>query len=110
MSAHEGVTADNAREIGENILSSMVGESVEEFKFRKCKQAVNLNSKSVVKVRGEVVKVDPQLIFQRLITVGERCDDLQSLFKYELCSHQPALFESSTLQLQANKAALADVL
>ena len=92
MSVHEGVTADNAREIGENILSSMVGESVDEFKFRKFNQAVNLNSKSVVKVRGKVVKVDPQLIFQRLITVGERCDDLQSLFKYELCSNPPALF------------------
>ena len=27
ISAHEGVTADTAREIGENILSTMVGES-----------------------------------------------------------------------------------
>ena len=99
MSAHEGVTADSAREIGESILSFMVGESVDEFKFRKNNQAVNLNSKSVVKVRGEVVKVDPQFIFQRLITVWERWDDLQSVFTYELCSHPPALFESSTLPL-----------
>ena len=43
-SAHEGVTADNARDIGKNILSSMIGESVDEFKFRKCNQAMNLNS------------------------------------------------------------------
>ena len=34
---------------------------------------------------------------------------MQSLFKYELCSHPPALFESSYLPLQINKAILADV-
>ena len=49
---------------------------------------------------GEVVNV---IIFQRLITVGEWCDDL-------LCSHPIGLFESYNLLLQANKAALADVL
>ena len=32
------------------------------------------------------------------------------MFKYELCSYPPALFESSNLPLQANKAVLADVL
>ena len=61
-------------------------------------------------MKGEAVNVDPQLIFQRLITVGEWCDDLQSLFKYKLCSHPIGLFESYTLLLQANKAALSDVL
>ena len=60
MSAHEGVTADNPRDIGEIILSSMIGESVDKFKFRKCNQAMNLNSMSVVKLRGEAVNVDPQ--------------------------------------------------
>ena len=54
--------------------------------------------------------MDPQLIFQRLVTVGDRWENLPSLFKYELCTHPPALFESSSLPLQANKAVLADVL
>ena len=70
----------------------------------------NRNFKSFVKLSRKTVNVDPQLIFQSLITVGVRCDDLQSLFKYKLCSHPIGLFESSTLLLQANKAALADVL
>ena len=56
------------------------------------------------------VTVDPQLIFQRLVTVGQRSEDVSSLFKYELCTHPPALFESAALPLQANKATLADVL
>ena len=73
--------SSHAREIGETILSSMVGESVEEFKLEKCNHAGNLNFKSVVKLRGEAVNADPQLILQRLITVGVRCDNLQSPFK-----------------------------
>lgn len=54
--------------------------------------------------------MDPQLLFQRLVAVSHRCEDLPSLFKYELRSHPPALFESSYLHLQANKAILANVL
>ena len=35
MFDHEGVTADHTREkIGENILSSMIGESVDQFKLK----------------------------------------------------------------------------
>jgi hypothetical protein len=48
---------------------------------------------------------------KRLITVGEHYEDLSSLLKYEHCSHSdPALFESSSTPLQANKEALADAL
>ncbi|XP_076040893.1 uncharacterized protein LOC143025304 [Oratosquilla oratoria] len=71
---------------------------------------MTLASRSTVKVRGESVVVDPQLVFQRLVIVGERCEDLSTLFKFKLCSHPPALFDSSSLPLQANKAVLADVL
>ena len=34
MSDDEGVTADHARDIGKNFLSSMIGESVDEFKLK----------------------------------------------------------------------------
>ena len=54
------------------------------------------------------MKIDPKLNCQRLITIGERCeDDLESLFKFEPCRHPASLFEASFLPLQANKAALA---
>ena len=71
---------------------------------------MTFGTRSSIKVRGEVVKVNPQLIFQKLVTIGERFGDLQSLFTYELCSYHPALFEASALPLAANKAALADAL
>lgn len=110
MAAQDGVNVDQTKEIGDKILVSMAGKSVEEFTFRKADEAMTLASRSTVKVRGESVVVDPQLVFQRLVIVGERCEDLSTLFKFELCSHPPALFDSSSLPLQANKAVLADVL
>ena len=56
------------------------------------------------------MNIDPQLLFQRLLTVGERCDDVTSLFQYELSTYPAALFESSSLPLKPNKAVLADYL
>ena len=60
----------------------MLGKTVEEFHFQKADKAVTLGSRSTVKVKGESVKVDPQLIFQRLVAIEERDEDLPSLFKY----------------------------
>ena len=85
----------------------MVGKSVKEFTFKKCYQCVTLDSTPAIKVKGEPIRVEPQIIFQRMI--GERVDELEALFKYELCSYPVALFESSCLPLQANKAVHADV-
>ena len=56
------------------------------------------------------ITVNPQLIFQWLVLVGELCRELSSLFKYELYCFPSALFESSSLPLQANKPVLANVL
>ena len=110
MTAQEGVNAEKARYIGESIMTSMTGQSVEYFVFRKAAQAVPLGAKTAVKVHGETVTVDLQLIFQKLVTVGIRTEDVQSLFAYDLCSPLPALLESSGLPLQANKAALTDTI
>ena len=90
----------------------MARKSTDEFTFRKANQAVTLGSRTTVKIKGEHVNIDPQLLFQRLLTVRERCDDVTSLFQYELSSYPAALFESSSFPLQPNKAvpALADYL
>ena len=63
MTAQERVKVDRSREIGEDILDSMVGASAECYVFRKADQATTLGSRSTVKVQGESVTVDPQLIF-----------------------------------------------
>ena len=67
-------------------------------------------SKQAVKIDGECVKVDPQLIFQRssLIATNGSKDDPASFLEYELCTHPAALFDHSSLSWEANKPALAD--
>ena len=110
MTAQERVNVEKAREIGVNIVESMAGKSTDEFRFRKSNQAVTLGLRSTVKIKGEHVNIDPQLLFQRLLTVRERCDDVTSLFQYELCTYPADLFELSSLPLQPNKAELADYL
>ena len=72
MTAQLGVNVNRSREIGEKILTSMVGKSVEEFTFKKADQAKTLGSRATVTIKGETVRVDPYYIFQRLITAGER--------------------------------------
>lgn len=58
------------------------------------------------------IQVDPQLLFQRLsiIATGGRFENPKSLFKYEMCSYPPALFDTSLLPRKANKPALADAI
>ena len=63
MMAQGRVNVDRSREIGEDILDFMVGASVECYVFRKADQATTLGSRSTMKVKGESVTVDPQLIF-----------------------------------------------
>ena len=61
-----------------------------------------------MKIKGEHANVDQQLLFQRLLSVRERCDDVTSQFPYELCPYPAALFESLSLPLQPNKAVRVD--
>ena len=112
MTAQERVNVEKTREIGVKIVESMAGKSTDEFTSRKANQAVTLGSRSTVKIKGEHVNIDPQLLFQRLLTVRERCEDVKSLFQYELYTYSAALFESSSFPLQPNKAVpvLADYL
>ena len=110
MTVQERVNVEEAREMGVKIVESMAGKSTDEFTFRNANQAVTLGSRLTVKIKGEHVNIDPQLLYQRRLTVRERCDDVTSVLQYELCIYPAALFESSSHPLQPNKAVLADYL
>ena len=104
------VNCDTAKHVGQQIVQSMTGKKVVDYTFRKKDQAVTMDTKCSVKFRNEVVSVDPMLLFQRLVTTGIRSDELPDVFRYELCSYPPALFESPEIMRSANKASLADSL
>ena len=80
-----GVNADHAKEVGNRILEAMRGKQVLEHSFKKKDQVVTLSAKSGVKIKDDVVHIDPQLLFQRLTTVGSKTKHLSGIFQYELC-------------------------
>ena len=109
--AHPTVNVDKAVAIGDMILTSMNGTTPAEYTFQKKNQAVTLGLKSSsVKIDGDRIQIDPLLLFQRLTTVMQSSDDLESAFKHELCSYPSALFDSSLLLREADKPALADAI
>lgn len=104
------VNCDTAKHVGQKIIQSMTDQKVVEHTFRKKDQAVTMGRIRLVKIRDEVVSVDPLLLFQRLLTAGDRSGELPDIFTYEMCSYPPALFESPDVMRSANKASLADSL
>ncbi len=104
--AHTTVNIEKAKTIGNTILASMDGQTTAEYTFKKRDQAIT----SSVKIGGEEVQVDPQLLFQRLTVAAKASRDLASVFKYEMCSHPPALFDTSLLLRQPQKPVLADAI
>ena len=61
-------------------------------------------------IGDEAVQVDPQLLFQRLTIAAKASQDLATVFKYELCSHPPSLFDTSKLLRLPQKPMLANAI
>ena len=86
----------------------MEGAKVSDFSFKRKDQVVTLASKGSIKVDGENVQLDTQLLFQRLVQAAK--SDLQHALEFELCTVPKALFESPDLLHEAQKSTLADAI
>ena len=91
-------------------LNDMKGQCVMEYMFRRKNQANTMDMKSSIKIDGNTVQIDPQLLFQRLVLAAKATQDLEAVFKYELCSYPLALFESPFLLHEAQKPLLTDAI
>ena len=67
------VNMDRAKEVGETILKFMVGNNVQEYTLKKKNHLVTMGQKKSIKVDGEPLQIDPQMLFQRLTTVAREC-------------------------------------
>ena len=101
------VNIDKAQDVGNAILDRMEGAAVTEYIFKKNHQAVTLDTKSIIKIEGVAVQIDPQLLFQRLTLAAKATSNTEDVFKYELCSYPPTLFDTSLMLRQPQKTALA---
>lgn len=72
--AKSNVNVDKVKEIGHKIFNSMTEENDVEYSFKRKEQAMTFGQSNSIKIGKEEVQVDPQLLFQRLVTAGERTD------------------------------------
>ncbi|KAK7111484.1 hypothetical protein V1264_011106 [Littorina saxatilis] len=113
VTADTTVNVDTAKAVGGAILQSMVGTSVKDFKFKRKNQAVTMDIQTSAKIEGEIIQVDPQLLFQRLVTAASVQPDefdLPSSFEFELTSPPASLFEPSGLLRESHKSTLVDAI
>ncbi|XP_069138839.1 uncharacterized protein [Argopecten irradians] len=104
---NESVNAADAKRVGDQILHCMVGHSVAEYKFSQKNQVKTLASAIHVKTAsGERIEMEPQRLYQRLLITGMNDVSLPELFKYELCSFPPSLFDKQMYMRIGDKAEL----
>ena len=69
-----------------------------------------MSDSSSVRVDEEELSIDPQLLFQRLISVAKgsvRVEDLDTFFSYESCTYPPSIFKSAHPPRHAKKSVFA---
>ena len=89
------------------MVAKMVDQNVFEFSFQCRNQATNMQRTGVI-IGEETINNDPQVLIQRLITIKDHDQFSAELFKYQLCSHPPALFDRYGLLREAIKPQIAD--
>ena len=109
--ADNRVNVDKAEEVGQNILKTMTHKNTAGYTLKKDKQAITMDTYMIPEVIHKQIQVDPRLLFQRLIAVKNYTNqDVDVLFKHELCAVPASLFESNGLPRKANKPVLAEAI
>ena len=57
----------------------MKGKCVMEYTFRRKNQAITMDMKSSIKIDGNTVQIDPQLLFKRLALAAKATQDLEAV-------------------------------
>ena len=105
--AESSVNMEKARDVGQSILNSMTGKPAAEYSFTKTNKAIiAFSAKSSVKVDGEKIQVDPKLLFHGLTIASQSPDDMSAIFKYEVCTYPPTLFDSSAAKASIDRCYL----
>ncbi|XP_021362244.1 uncharacterized protein LOC110456045 [Mizuhopecten yessoensis] len=105
--ADDTANADKALEIGQKILKKMVDQPVTEFSFKRSEQVITVGTKPNSKsgFDHDHIDVDPQLMFQRLITAANGLfENTSDVFKHELSSFPSSLFDNNGLPQESCKS------
>lgn len=85
-----------------------------EYSFEKCKQVVKMSSKNEIVIGGEVVHIDPETLFQRLLMLILQSnyteEEKEDVFAYELSHKAPSLFDADGFIREASSSTLVKAL
>ena len=84
-----------------------IGQAImSDFVFTKKKLVVTTSAKLSAKVKGKYIQTDPNLFFQRLVTIGNRITSLADIISYELTFFPTAMIldhDESYKQIQSSR-------
>ncbi|KAJ8676127.1 hypothetical protein QAD02_011913 [Eretmocerus hayati] len=91
----ERVNCHRVYEIGNSLLSGTFGKKYEDIKLQRKNKVVSLAAaqSSVTTDDGDVVRINPTLLFQRLSMIIENKEDMREHLKLELAPYPKALFD-----------------
>ena len=106
----DGVNCDQAEKVGSEIQGSLDDIIVNKASIKRSKQVKTLAPLlPAVKINGDSVHVDPNILFQRLIMLIDRTEDMTNCFEYELTPEPTSLFKDGLMR-KPNKAILGRTL
>ena len=86
--ADKNVNCDDAKYVCEKILKDIRGKVIADYHFSIKNQVKTLASFKFVKTSdGELIELDPQLHYQRVLLVGLKEYSVEELYSYELFSY-----------------------
>lgn len=96
--------------MGSEILDDTVDKPVMELIFLKKNKVITMEAKLQLSTDSDIIMIDPQHLFQRLVLAGTANGNMDNVFKQELCSYPPALFETTNSLLSADKPVLDNLM
>ncbi|KAG1677542.1 hypothetical protein GQR58_013879 [Nymphon striatum] len=97
--ADTSVNCDNAVELGLNAASEMAGKKFTTIKLRRNDKVKTIGAQNkTLKVRGQNIKVNHTLLFNRITCVLNSSSEMGSFLTYELAPQPPSLFQGGLMR------------
>ena len=104
------VNCDETESVGHAIQVKLDGVCIADAKIKRSQQIVTLDSlRNVVKIDKSPVQINPMLLFNRLIVLVDREENMGEKFAYELTPDPTSIFKDGMMR-KPNKATLRNFL
>ena len=110
LSADDSINCDKAYGIGLRLQMDMVGENFADLALKRSAKVRTLSAMtSTVKLKGEAVVVDQQLMLNRILAVIQSSSDLEQYIQFEFVNYAPSLFDNFSMR-KNSKSSLCQAL